>query len=509
MAEQEGVQWTPEQWFEHCMNKFDAELPTEPRTTTANTPRTRRERLDLLWSYYVGDPPLPTVGEQYRTTFQEVMRKARSNYATMAVDVMTDRSIVLGVSTEADKDVDGDDIARQIADESGFAAVQRDLQTYLFVLGEAYALVVPPAEGVPDARPMILAEDPRWAVGQRDPLNPRRLLAFVKVFNDELMDQQVALLFVDGQKYTWRRTPGNYSTSFAIREWDLTDTEAVPGLETLGGVPAVRFDNKLGLGEFEPHIDLLDRIMDGVFQRIVIGWYQSFRQRAVKGDLDGGHDLTEEPTSDNFIRTVADGELVDLFQADPGALWLVPEGVDFWESQQADLGPLINAIRDDVKEFAAATRTPLHVITPDAANQTAEGASLMREALVDKVNDRQARQTAPWTLVWQIAFAMAAEETRTVGVKLLWAKVDRSSLQAKADAIAKTTGVLSRKRQLISIMEMSPEEAKLNESELIQEQMTLDTSFSAPTATATAGTRSSPSGSAAAASADPAEQAAA
>ncbi|CAM4323828.1 phage portal protein [Nocardia ninae] len=493
MAEEavSGADWTPDEWFEFLMKKFDEKIPGERRAVSVNTPKTRRERLDLLWSYYIGDPPLPTVSEKYKPTFKEVMRKARSNYATMSVDVMTDRSILQGVSTEADKDLDGDDISRQIADESGWAALQRDLQTYLFVCGEAYALVASPLEGVPDAMPMIMAEDPRFAVGQRDPANPRYLRAFVKYYLDEIADQQVALLFVDNAKYTWRREPGQTSKSFKLDEWELTDTEAVQGLELMGGVPAVRFENKLAMGEFEPHIDLLDRIMDGVFQRIVIGWYQSFRQRAVRGNLDGAEDFTVDNDSTNFIRTVADDELVDLFQADPGALWLVPEGVDFWESEQADLTPLINAIRDDVKEFAAATRTPMHIITPDAANQTAEGASLMREALVDKITDRQARQSSPWVLVWQIAFSLAQQEARQKGVKLLWAKVDRSSLQARADAIAKTKGVLSRKRQLISILELTPEEAKLNEAELIQESMALDNSFSPAPATASASARNS------------------
>ncbi|RBO87972.1 phage portal protein [Nocardia puris] len=468
--ENAAAKWTPAQWFQHLMAKFDEDLPPR-RADTATAPKTRRERLDLLWSYYIGDPPLPSVNDKYQPTFREVMRKARANYATMAVDVMTDRSVLMGVSTEADSDIDGDDLGRKIADESGLAALQRDLQTYLFALGECYVLVVPPLPDAPEALPMILVEDPRYAVGQSDPINPRRLLGFVKVYNDDMADRQVAIVFTGGQRYVWRRVAGQYTSSFNIGEWEMAAPESVPGLEDLGGVPAVRFSNRFGLGEFEPHLDLLDRIMDGIFQRIVIAWYQSFRQRAVRGNLDGAEDFSQAGTSEDFIRAASDDELVDLFQADPGALWLVPEGVDFWESEQADLTPLIMAIRDDVREFAAATRTPLHIITPDAANQSAEGASLMRESLVDKITDRQARQTAPWRLVWQLAFALAAQKARTRGVKLLWAKVDRASLQAKADAIVKTRGVVSRKRQLISILELSPEEARLNEAELLQEQM--------------------------------------
>ncbi|MEV2222746.1 phage portal protein [Nocardia vinacea] len=481
-----GSDWAPDQWFEFLMNKFDADLPETPRVITANTPKTRRERLNLLWSYFIGDPPLPQVQDKYKETFREVLRKARNNYSAMSVKVMTAKSVLIGVSTDADSDIDGDDLARQIAAASGWKAMQRDLQTFMYVFGEAYALIIPALEGVQDAVPMITAENPRFAVGQPDPVNPRRLRAFVKVYNDEIADQQVGLLFVDSNRFEWRREVGQYTTNFKLDEWTLAGTEPLQGLELFGGVPAVRFDNEFGLGEFEPNIDLLDRVMDGVLQRIVIQWYQSFRQRAVKGDLEAGADLTD-PDEDlsNFIRRVADDNLQDLFTADPGALWLVPEGVDFWESGQADLTQQLAAIRDDVKEFAASTGTPLHVITPDAANQSAEGASLMRETLVDKIVDRQERMTAPWVLTWQIAFAMASQVTRLKGVNLLWAKVDKESLAAKGEAISKTRGVLSRKRQLINIMEMTPEEAKLNESELLQEQLAAQ-AFAAPVATASA-----------------------
>ncbi|MBM4575281.1 phage portal protein [Rhodococcus hoagii] len=385
------IVWTPEEWFVHLMKKFDADLTRDPRAASENTPKTRRERLELLMDYYIGDPPLPYVNDTYKSTFKEVQRKARSNYATMCVDVMTDRSVLQGVTTESDNDIDGDDLARKIQAASGFAAVQRDVQTYLFTLGEAYVTVVPPAEGTgEDAVPMMIAEDPRRCVGQVDPANPTRLMAAVKYYDDELRDCQIALLFVENQQYTFVREEGQYSTSFNEDEWSLAGSMAVPGLELLGGVPIVRFQNKLGLGEFEPHVDLLDRIMDGIFQRIVIQWYQSFKQRAVIGDLDGGEDFTDADDSNNLIRSLSDdSQIADLFQADPGALWLVPDGVTFWESNQADLTPLTTAIRDDVKEFAASTRTPLHIITPDAANGSAEGASLMREGLVDKINDRR------------------------------------------------------------------------------------------------------------------------
>jgi hypothetical protein len=108
-----------------------------------------------------------------------------------------------------------------------------------------------------------------------------------------------------------------------------------------------------------------------------------------------------------------------VFEAAPDALWRVPAGTTFWESNPADITGILAAVRDDVKEFAAMTDTPLHLITPDAANQSAEGASLMREGLVFKVKDRRARMNPRLVLLFKMAFAFAGEvgsheEHRTV-----------------------------------------------------------------------------------------------
>jgi hypothetical protein len=137
--------------------------------------------------------------------------------------------------------------------------------------------------------------------------------------------------------------------------------------------PVVVFENEDGLAEFEPHIPLLDRINQQILQRMTIATIQAFKQRAMKG----------LPKTDPKT-----GELInydDVFTADPGAIWNIPASVEIWESGQVDLGPILLAIRDDVKDLAATSGTPLYSITPDAANGSAEGASLQRETLTFKV----------------------------------------------------------------------------------------------------------------------------
>jgi hypothetical protein len=427
--------------------------------------RTRRQRLNMLWSYYIGCPPLPHVAHEYTDTFRDVLRKGRATYAPMAITPMLDRMELNGVRTGVQDGVEGDDVAKRIMNYSNFAAAIKDAFMYLFVMSESYLMVIPAAPGSSDRTPLITAEDPRFCIGEPDPMNPNQLQAALKLGYDPVAGRTVAWLFHDGKQYKASGPSGTLAVqqgfTAASFDWDGPPVD-LPELAGIGRVPVVQLCNARGLGEFEPHLDLLDRINDAILQRIVITAYQSFKQRAVIGDLEGDDEGEGE----------AEAEQVDLnavFTADPGALWQVPAGTTFWESNPADMTGLITAIRDDVKEFAAVTSTPLHLITPDAANGSAEGAALMREGLVFKVKDRRARLNPRLVELWKMAFAFAGESDRTANIELLWGPIESFSLTARADASTKLRGIMSRPRILQDVMEMTPDEIQQNEQELQQD----------------------------------------
>src|SRR4029453_13439111 len=128
------------------------------------------------------------------------------------------------------------------------------------------------------------------------------------------------------------------------------------------------FKNKYGLGEFEIHLDLLDRINKLILDRMVIATMQAFRQRGVKGRPLGYPD--DPPQA---------GELIDysqVFTADPAAMWMLPQVAEMWESGVVDLTPILNAVKHDLEHLASVTRTPMHMLSPAGINQSAEGASL-------------------------------------------------------------------------------------------------------------------------------------
>jgi hypothetical protein len=469
---------SPQDWF----NKINAMFTTITRRpwedrlarpadrasgsffTRYTTPRNRF--LDMLWSYNVGDPPLPQIEPEYREAFLHVLRKARSNYAPMCIAAMADRMELQSVSTLQDDDTDGDDIAADIMEETGFGAVWKTVQDYAFSMSESYGMVVPGVEGGPTLSngapiPSIHAIDPRRCIGIPDFQNPVRLRAAVVKQYDPITDQQVAFLFLPGKKYTFDFSSG---TTWTLRAGE-SDVEDIEGLDALGGIPIVRFDNRNGMGEYEPHIDLLDRINDVTLQRIIGFWYQALRQRALIGDEDED-DEDEEYEGDEVVET-GDGEARGFdpdrdLRAGPGALWRFPADWKLWESQQTDFAPFINGKRDDVKEFAAVTSTPLHLITPDAANGSAEGAGLMRESLTSKVRDRRTRFTPSLKLLWRITFAVAGADDRGRGMRLHWGPIEFRTLAEKASAGSQAVGTLSLEDRCERIYEMSPDETERN-----------------------------------------------
>lgn len=459
---------SPAWWFDRLEAGFHARKPASWRPADSDPDPAandnREDRLERLWAYHVGRAPLPEVAAGYTEVFRAVMRKARSNYAEMCVAAMLHRMKLSSVATGVDSTGD-DDLFAEIAEVSNWEAMISDLFTYLFVMSETYGMVVASKNGAP---PMITALDPRICIGDIDPDNPQILRAAMVRSFDDTFGVERRVLFLPGRAFHAKRESMGAFGQAVMGKWEWDPQrgsgtgEDVPDIDDWGGIPIVRIDNAQGLGEFEPHLDLLDRINDTTLQRIVITWYQSFRQRAVEGDLEGDTDDAEPMTLEEFR---------NMFSADPGALWKVPAGVKFWESQQADLGPLINAKRDDVKEFAAVTFTPLNLITPDAANQSAEGASLVREGINHKVGDRRARVTPKLKMLLRMAFAMAGQPERGTKIKLNWGPLENNSLADKGSATAQVKGVLSLRSILIDIWGMTPQEAEDNITQLSAEQL--------------------------------------
>jgi hypothetical protein len=435
---EEGAGW----W----MLRLSRQLHEEPR----------RKRLDLLEDWYKGDPPLPGVTRNAREALQEFHRHCRTNLAALIAEAVRERQRVRGVRTASDSDSTGDADAWALWRRMRMPLVSADALRLKARFGEAYILVSPPPEDEPDT-PVATAEDPRNVVAECDPMRPWIPRAGIKMFRDEVAGLDLAYLYRPGRVDVAAREASKRRAGSPLR-FGSEGWEWAPELEPdvpAGLMPLVPFHNLDGVGEFEPHLDLLRRINFMILQRLTIAVLQAFKQRALKG----------APNKDDKGNLI---DYDDVFTSDPGAIWLLPATAELWESGQVDLSGVISGAQEDIKQLSAASRTPLPMMMPDGANQSAEGAAAAREGLVFKVEDRNDRDEIGLSLAMSAAYRWLGDEERAKPgtLSVIWAPPQRSSLSERANALAQaTTGGVPWRTRMIEYGEHDPADVDRMESE--------------------------------------------
>jgi hypothetical protein len=418
----------------------------------------RQSRYDTLDAYYCGEISAPAnATKTVRQAYQRLMRMAGTNFAELVVEAVRERMVVTGFRTGAESDELGDKEAWRIWQANQLDADSMLVHRAKLSMGDAYVIVGGPDEEV--GAPLITPEDPREVIVECDPVRRRRVVAGLKVFTDDVEDVQWAYLYLPGAVVRAARD----MPASGVEWLDVGGWEWQSGLEPLPApvVPVVHFPNRGTLadrrdglgrswGEFEPHVPVLDRINYSILNRLEIATLQAFRQRAIKG----------VPSHDAAGNEV---DYDDIFAADPGAMWLLPETAELWESGVVDLNPIRQAIRDDVQDLAAASRTPLFYLTPDAANGSAEGASLAREGLVFKTSDRIVAASESWEQVMSMAFLFAGdlERARRGDMECLWAPPERFSLAERYDAASKAQAAgVPWQSVMTDVLQFSPQQVE-------------------------------------------------
>jgi len=385
----------------------------------------KKPRLNLLLSYDEGNAPLMEIAPSVREAYAVFQKRARTNFASLVVDAMVDRIQVAGMRTGAEGDEYGDALAWDWWQANELDADANVLHRSCFVMGEGFVIVgdLDPDTGVPT----VTVEDPRQIAVATDPMRRRRVRAALKRFTDEWTGLDHAYLYLRGEQGMPALVFRAQNSRRRGWEW-LGEPQVLP----FSQAPVVWFPNQLGIngrsvfGEFEKHIDVLDRINSTVLQRLVTGAMQAFRQRILK----------------NLPKYNAAGQEIDyegMFAADPAALWNLPEGVDVWESQVTDLTPMLLAARDDIKDLAAVTRTPLPSLIPDGANQSSANTDLVESGLIFKAIDRMTALSEPWELVQQLQFLWAGDAMRAArrDMEVLWMPPSIPSMAQRFDAASK------------------------------------------------------------------------
>ena len=387
-------------------------------------------RLNLLERYFDGDAPLPEGAEGQSRAYRRFQKKARLNLGQLAISAVRERMMINGFRTGAEDDDNGDVEARRLWKFNNGDVKSADLHESMLKFGKSYAMV-----GFPEGfeYPIMTIEDPRQMYCTVDPIDQSTVTGAVKVFKEY------------GNSYAYFYYPDSVQVFEKDGEtniydhdgWVLSETRTVQN--PLGQIPIVKFTNAGGVGEYEPYTDIIDRVNHMTLQRMVIATTQAFRQRVLRGDF---------PTHDN------DGNEIDyngILESQAGALWMIPEGSDVQELGQSDMSGILQSVRADIQDFAAVTRTPMHYFHPDSASGSAEGASLSREGLVFKAEDRINRVTPGWSKVMSLMFRWLGDEERAslLDLEPMWQRAERYSLAERADANAKFQDIPFRSRMSV------------------------------------------------------------
>lgn len=344
-------------------------------------------RIELLRSYVDGNAPMPEMGQNTKEAWQKFQREARTNWGALIIESVVNRLIPNGITVGGSNDSKLAKQAQEIWTRNRLNSVFREWVRYGLTFRQSYMTVWKDDDG----KALITADSPESMGVSVNPLQPWRVRAAVRWWRDLDLQEDQCIVWGTTSSQKFKRTllslnaptnpPNNMMYYLPVRllgEWYPAEEVATTGQPP----PVVVYNNPIFCGEFETHIDLINRINREILERLTTSAIQAFRQRAMKGGL---------PTHD------AKGNVIDwgaIFEPAPGAIWDLPEGIDIWESQPTDITPMLNACKDDIRQLSAMTSTPFPVLMPDNANQTAEGADAARDAHIFKCGERLAEAKA-------------------------------------------------------------------------------------------------------------------
>lgn len=394
-----------------------------------------RNRYDLLWNYYLGKHPLPEGDARATETYRRFQKKARSNFTGLVVESVRERLQVTGFRASESDSSEVDKESWRIWQANSLDADSDLVHLAALVCSEAYVIVGPN----PDDKltPIITPESATEVTAMFDPILRRKPMAAVKVWCD-MMDglHHARLLLPDG--FVSLVGPPMSCNSQQLADpagWTVEDEAP----NEFGVVPVVRFVNRpilpngQGLGEFEDVTDIQDRMNNTILDRLVISKMQAYRQRWAKGVS-----LSDQ-----------DGNPVEAFIPGVDMLWAVEdENAQFGDFQVTDIGTILSAIGDDIKDLAAITRTPPHYLMGQIVNASGDALKAAETGLVSKVGQRQMHFGESWEAVIRLAGTIAGRPAVPDSAEVVWRDAQNQSDTDLAAAAVQlqTAGVPWRQR---------------------------------------------------------------
>lgn len=396
----------------------------------------RQPRYSRLEDYVAGNFRLPSGDPRYVKALAELQEKSKTNYVALVTNAPCERMEVQGFRFGDDPDTPADEKANEIWQYNNMDLQSQIAHITAASMSRVYIMVSPPTQG--EKYPIITVEDPRQTIVEHDPARPNKIRAGLKMWNDDIAGSAFAVVYLPDSIHFFRGRIASFYQNIdydTLKErivnagnWEYFGAEPNP----LGEVPLVPLNWRPGLhgtsmAEAEEGFSIQDRINATILDRMIISRAQAYKQRWAKG-------IT--------IPTMADGSVKPPF--DPGAdiLWAVesPDAA-FGEFKEADITMILKAVRDDVGDFAAITKTPPHYLLGEIVNASGDALKAAETGLVSKTKARIKTAGWTWEKVIKLAFGWLGDRDKQneVLAETIWADPESRSRAELADAILKET----------------------------------------------------------------------
>lgn len=221
-----------------------------------------------------------------------------------------------------------------------------------------------------------------------------------------------------------------------------------------GVAPAVRYSNQIDLegrtpGEVEPYVQVAERINKTTYDRMLVQHFNSWKVRTATG-----LDMPNDPE---------DRERVKLLLRQ-GDILTGEEGVTFGTLDETSPDGLIKATDEDVKILAVVTQTPVHALTGDLVNLSADAIAESRAMADLKVNERKVGFGDSNEQVLRLSAHIEGrrDDAADFSIRTDWADLQSRSMNQAADALGKMATMLKIPVELLwdRIPTVTPEIAK-------------------------------------------------
>lgn len=390
--------------------------------------RERNVRLARLRAYYEGENDTwRFANEAHRETFGVRFQNLRANYARPIVEIPAQRMAVIAITLGTDDA--GSDEAWRIWQANRLDA--RSLTAHLNVLsvGECPVLVGPNPND--PSTPIVTVEDPLQVIVERDPADPSRIVAGLKLWEQE-DETHVAVLYLPDRIEWWEASepkPGKPMVWQQVPDKLRQNPWGVVPIAVLANAPECR-------AEHEDILDQLDLYAKTLYDMATASDYMASPQRWAAGVATGEDDRMEDANGNPTSSDAAS------FQAGPNRVWVSddPEA-KFGQLPAADLTAFVRQLEAYRSDMATITHTPHRLLIPPPSSVPPSGESvrLSDAPLTAKVTWKMTAIGNGWEDAMRLAFLVAGDRARAAAMDMeaLWKDPELRTEVEHVDALSK------------------------------------------------------------------------